>query len=35
MFKKKYEVPILLEKLCGLNIFVNIGTTVSYILSYI
>lgn len=35
MFKKKYEDPILLEKLCGLNIFVNLGTTAAYILSYL
>ncbi len=35
MARGKYENPLLLELLCGLNIAVNLGTTVAYILAFL
>lgn len=35
MLRGKYEDPKMLEILCGLNIAVNLGTSLSYILAYI
>lgn len=35
VLQKKYENRITLEILCGLNIVVNIGTTLSYLLAYL
>ena len=35
MLRVKYEDPKKLEMLCGLNIAVNLGTSLSYILAYI
>jgi 1,4-dihydroxy-2-naphthoate polyprenyltransferase len=35
MARGKYENPLLLELLCGLNIAVNIGTTVAYALAFL
>ena len=35
MMMGKYENRIMLEKLCGLNIAVNLGTTASYILAFL
>jgi 1,4-dihydroxy-2-naphthoate octaprenyltransferase len=35
MLRGKYEDPKKLEILCGLNIAVNLGTSLSYILAYI
>ena len=35
MARGKYENPLLLELLCGLNIAVNLGTTVAYLLAYL
>jgi 1,4-dihydroxy-2-naphthoate octaprenyltransferase len=33
--RRKYENPLFLELLCGLNIAVNLGTTVAYILAFL
>jgi 1,4-dihydroxy-2-naphthoate octaprenyltransferase len=35
MFRGKYEDRKILEILCGLNIVVNLGTSLSFILAYI
>jgi 1,4-dihydroxy-2-naphthoate octaprenyltransferase len=35
VMKKRYENKKTLEVLCGLNIAINIGTTLSYIVAYI
>jgi 1,4-dihydroxy-2-naphthoate octaprenyltransferase len=35
MLKKKYEDAKLLEILCGLNIAINLGTSLAYILAYL
>ncbi len=35
MARGKYENPLLLELLCGLNIAVNLGTTVAYMLAFL
>ncbi len=35
MARGKYENPLLLELLCGLNIAVNLGTTVTYMLAFL
>lgn len=35
MLKKKYENPKILEALCGLNIVVNLGTTITYIYAFL
>jgi len=35
VLKKKYENPQTLEILCGLNIVVNLGTTIAYIFAFI
>jgi 1,4-dihydroxy-2-naphthoate octaprenyltransferase len=35
MLRGKYEDKTTLEKLCGLNIAVNLGTSLTYILAYI
>jgi 1,4-dihydroxy-2-naphthoate polyprenyltransferase len=35
MARGKYENPLLLELLCGLNIAVNLGTTVAYVLAFL
>lgn len=35
MFRNKHEDKNVLEKLCALNIVVNLGTTLAYILAYI
>ncbi|MHB8907566.1 MAG: prenyltransferase [Syntrophales bacterium] len=34
MARRKYENPLFLELLCGLNIAVNLGTTVAYMLAF-
>lgn len=34
MLKKKYKDPKILEALCGLNIVVNLGTTITYIYAF-
>jgi len=34
MVKKKFEDPKILEIMCGLNIAVNLGTTMTYIFAY-
>jgi 1,4-dihydroxy-2-naphthoate octaprenyltransferase len=35
MLRGKYEDKTMLEKLCGLNIAINLGTSLTYILAYI
>jgi 1,4-dihydroxy-2-naphthoate polyprenyltransferase len=35
LLRKKHEDPRMLERLCGMNIAVNLGTTASYILAYL
>jgi 1,4-dihydroxy-2-naphthoate octaprenyltransferase len=35
MARRKYENPLFLELLCGLNIAVNLGTTVAYMLAFL
>jgi 1,4-dihydroxy-2-naphthoate polyprenyltransferase len=35
MLKKKYENPKILEVLCGLNIAVNLGTTMTYLYAFL
>jgi 1,4-dihydroxy-2-naphthoate octaprenyltransferase len=35
MLKEKYEDNKTLEILCGLNVFINLGTTASYLLALI
>jgi 1,4-dihydroxy-2-naphthoate octaprenyltransferase len=35
MARGKYENPLVLELLCGLNIAVNLGTTVAYMLAFL
>jgi 1,4-dihydroxy-2-naphthoate octaprenyltransferase len=35
MLRGKYEDRKILEKLCGLNIAVNLGTSLAFILAYI
>jgi 1,4-dihydroxy-2-naphthoate polyprenyltransferase len=35
MARAKYENPLLLELICGLNIAVNLGTTVAYLLAFL
>ena len=35
MARGKYENPLLLELICGLNIAVNLGTTVAYMLAFL
>jgi 1,4-dihydroxy-2-naphthoate polyprenyltransferase len=34
MARRKYEIPLLFEILCGLNIAVNLGTTLAYLLAF-
>ena len=35
MARRKYENSLFLELLCGLNIAVNLGTTVAYMLAFL